>query len=201
MKKQWLAIAALACLGVAQAQTSNSPSRPGFGEQGWSLVPGTRDGYVGLNLGRPDHDLSCPALFDCDDPELGAHLYTGGFANDWLGAEVGYVWLGRSDRAGGRTRAQGLNLGVVLRAPLGRASVYAKGGATYGRTRVTADLLSGVDSGARSSWGPAYGAGVGFDLGTRSSVVLEWMRHEMKFPGVGGRRDVDMTSIGYVHRF
>jgi OOP family OmpA-OmpF porin len=192
MKKHWLAIVALTCMGVAQAQTPTP--------QGWSLVPGTRDGYVGLNLGRPDHDLACPALFDCDDPELGAHLYTGGFANDWLGAEVGYVWLGRSDRAGGRTRAQGLNLGLVLRAPLGRASVYAKGGATYGRTRVTADLLSGVDSGARSGWGPAYGAGVGFDLGTRSSVVLEWMRHEMKFPGTG-RRDVDMTSIGYVHRF
>jgi OOP family OmpA-OmpF porin len=191
--KHCSALAAVACAASVQAQTGSQPS-------GWSLMPGTRSGYVGLNIGKPDHDRACVAGFRCDDPDAGAHVYSGGFFNDWVGAEVGYVWLGRADRAGGSSRAEGLNLGLVLRAPLGRASAFAKAGTTYGRTRVSADLLSGVESGRKSGWGPAYGAGVGLDFGTRSSVVLEWMRHEMKFPGTG-RRDVDMTSLGYVHRF
>jgi OOP family OmpA-OmpF porin len=192
----WIVLAALAGAAAGAQAQSSTASQP----TGWSLMPGTRSGYVGLNIGKPDHGLSCVAGFDCDDPNAGAYVYTGGFFNDWVGAEVGYAWLGRTDRAGGRSRAEGINLSLVLRAPLGRASVFAKGGTTYGRTRVSADLLSGVESGSKSSWGPAYGVGVGYDFGTRSSVVLEWMRHEMKFPGTG-RRDVEMTGIGYVHRF
>lgn len=69
-----------------------------------------------------------------------------------------------------------------------------------GRTEVSASVLSGIPTGKESGWEGSYGAGVGFDLSPRSSIVLEWARHELRFAGVG-KREIDTTSIGYVHRF
>jgi opacity protein-like surface antigen len=108
--------------------------------------------------------------------------------------------LGRADRAGGRTRAHGLNLSLLARVPIGPVNVFAKGGATYGRTEVSSDLLSGVSAGKGRGTGAAYGAGIGYDFGRNSSVVLEYGRHQFHFAGVG-RKPVELTSIGYVHRF
>ena len=172
-----------------------------YNRDAWSLLPGTRRGYVGINLGKPDYRLgSGTGLFDNDDPDAGLHVYTGGLFNDWLGAEVGYLNMGKADRGGGTTRAQGLNLSLVARAPIGQFSVFGKVGATYGRTKVSADLLSGLDEGSASGWGRSYGAGVGFDFTPSSGLVVEWARHRFRFAG-DGRDDVDMTSIGYIHRF
>lgn len=169
---------------------------------GYSLLPYTRRGYIGLNLGKPEFNSGCgtPLLFNCEDPDVGGYLYTGGLINDWFGAEVGYLYTGDADRAGGRTSAQGLNLSLVLRAPLGAFNLFAKGGAMYAQTRVSADLLSGVTDGKRRDWAGTYGVGAGFDFTPNAGVVLEWSRYRLRFPG-GERNDVDMTSLGYVHRF
>jgi OmpA-OmpF porin, OOP family len=168
--------------------------------EGWSMLPYTRRGYVGINVGRPDYDLYCRGGFKCDDPSVGASVYTGGYFNDWIGAEVGYIWLGRADQNGGRTRAEAVNASLVARAPLGPISVHAKVGALYGRTRVSADALSVVPTGKETDWGAVYGVGASWDFAPNSSVVLEWMRHDLKFPE-RGRHDVDMASVGYVFRF
>lgn len=188
---------------VAQSGSGMSGSGSAYArDDAYSLLPYTRRGYFGINLGKPEFNSSCgTGLYSCDDPSTGVSIYTGGLFNDWVGMELGYMNTGKADRAGGTTRAQGVNVSLVLRAPLGAFNVFAKGGAIYGQTKVSSDLLSGVPEGKRRGWGGSYGAGVGFDFTPTSGVVLEWSRNEFRFPGRDGREDVDTTSLGYVHRF
>lgn len=174
----------------------------GYSDDAYSLLPFTRRGYVGLNLGKPEFDTDCgTGGFSCDDPSVGGYLYTGGLLNDWLGAEVGYLYTGDADRAGGRTKAQGLNLQVLLRAPIGPLNGFVKAGGMYAQTDVSADPSSGVPTGRRRGWAPTYGAGLGFDITPRHGVVLEWSRAELRFPGVGPRQNLDTTSLGYKFMF
>lgn len=188
--------------GTTAGTMSSGPgvAASAYGGGDYSLLPWTRRGYVGLSIGKPEFQGSCGSGFGCDDADARVHLYTGGFVNDWLGAEIGYQHEGEMDRAGGQTRAEGINLSLVLHAPLGQFHVYGKLGGLWGRTKVSADPLAGVATGKETDWGEAYGVGVGFDFTPNSGVVLEWARNRYRFPG-GGREDIDATSLGYVYRF
>lgn len=193
---------AAAQTGPQRDTTAGAMSRgASAGDDRWSLLPYTRRGYVGINVGRPEFDVPCGAGgFSCDDPEAGVYVYTGGLVNDLFGLEVGYLNSGRAERAGGRTRAQGLNLSAVLRLQSGGFNAFAKGGAIYGQTRVSVGFGSDQAAGVRRGWGGSYGFGLGYDFTPNAGIVAEWSRHEFRFPGTG-RRDMDMTSLGYVHRF
>jgi hypothetical protein len=189
---------------IAQAGGSTTATTPTTGPRndgGYSLIPYSTGGYLGLNVGRPDYDLGCGlGGLSCSDGSTSFNLYTGGMFNQYLGAEIGYVNLGKMRRGGGTSKAQGVNLSLVGRLPLGAFNVFGKLGTTYGRTEVTATPLSGIATGKASGWAGSYGAGVGYDLSPRSSIVLEWARYDMRFVGVG-KREVNTTSLGYVHRF
>lgn len=188
----------LAC--SAQAQSSQSSSMPAGSSGSFSLIPYATNGYFGVNVGKPEWDLPCVGLFECSESDTSYNLYTGGMFNPYLGAEVGYVNFGRFERAGGRTRAHGLNLSVVGQLPLGGLTLFAKAGAMYGETKVTASPLSGLATGKDRGWERSYGAGAAFNLSPRSAVVLEWNRYDLNFVG-SGRNDIKTTSLGYVHRF
>jgi OmpA-OmpF porin, OOP family len=192
-----LRAATVAALTVSAALAAHAQQRG----SGMSVLPYTQQGYVGLNLGAADYSTRCGgSAYSCDNPDVALHLYTGGMFNEWLGVELGYVNTGSADRAGGRAKAQGANISLLARVPVGPLQLFAKGGTTYGRTRVSADALSGVPTGKASGWGGSFGAGVGYDFGTHSTVVAEWNRTEYRFAGVG-RKPVETTSIGYVWRF
>jgi hypothetical protein len=183
--------------GAAGAQTMSTGATQGSP----SLLPYTQRGYVGINVGRPDFRTSCGiGPYGCKNSDVGIHVYTGGLFNDFFGVEVGYLNSGRAGRAGGRTHAHGLNVSAILRAESGAFNVFAKAGATYGQTRVSTGPLSDVTSGRTRGWGGSHGLGLGYDFRPDAGVVLEWSRHEFRFPGTG-RRNVDMTSLGYVRRF
>lgn len=168
---------------------------------GYSLLPYTRRGYFGINLGKGEYDLPCgTGGYDCDDPDASVYLYTGGMFNDFFGAELGYLYGGSADRAGGRTRSHGLRLSAVLRAQFDHFNLFLKGGGIYGQTRVSTGALSDQVAGRSRGWGGSYGGGVGFDFTRNSGIVLEWARNEFRVPGLG-RQDFDTTSIGYVYRF
>lgn len=193
---------ALPAVTLVHAQSSGTGSSQSAWDSGsdYSLLPWTQRGYVGLNIGKPDYKGDCPAGFSCDDADARAHLYTGGFVNDWLGAELGYQYEGKADRAGGSMRAEGINLSLVLHAPLGQFHLYGKVGGLYGRTKVSADALSGVATGKETGWGASYALGAGFDFTPSSGVVLEVTRNRYRFPG-DVRENIDSANIGYVHRF
>ncbi len=194
---------------VRVAQSSSVVNNPGqrsnniSGSSGdYSLLPYTRRGYVGVNLGRPDFSLSCGGGgLACDDPNVAGKVYTGGMFNDFLGLEVGYLNMGGADRAGGKTRAHGANISLVGRLPVASSfSLFGKVGTTYGRTKVSTQPLSGIEGGKDRGWGASYGAGLSYDLNAKSSIVLEWESHDFHFAGEG-REAVRNTSLGYVHRF
>lgn len=167
----------------------------------YSVIPYSTNGYIGINLGKPDWDVSCGnGAFGCSDSSTSLGIYTGGMFNQYFGAEIGYVNFGRADRGGGRSRADGVNFSLVGRLPLGAFDLFAKIGTLYGRTDVTASPLSGLATGKDSGWEGSVGAGVGFNLSPKSAVVLEWNRYDLNFAGAG-RRNINTTSIGYVHRF
>ncbi|MFO1338471.1 MAG: hypothetical protein U1F53_09565 [Burkholderiaceae bacterium] len=198
-----LAAAALcAALGPAAAQSGGYGSTGPADNNAYSVLPYTQRGYVGLNLGQGHLDLGCGSgLYRCEkNSDLSMSLYTGGMFNDWVGLEFGYFHAGQVERAGGHSDAQGLDLRLVGRWQAGSFNVFVKGGVVYGRTRVTAAALSGVDDGRVWSAGPAYGAGLGFDFNRHSGVVLEWSRDRLKFPSTD-RENVDGASLGYVYKF
>ena len=201
-----LLLAGLSQTLQAQTTTTTNPppstSREAASNEGYSILPYTRKGYAGINLGRPDYRGACAAgNVGCDNPSVMGKVYTGGMFNDYLGLELGYLHMGRAERAGSRSDAQGLNLSLMGRVPFGTAfSGFAKVGATYGRTHLGAAPPYRLNEASESGWGRSYGAGVGYDLSRQSTVVLEWERHQFRFADIG-RHDVDATSIGYQHRF
>jgi len=118
-----------------------------------------------------------------------------------VGLEFGYLYMGDARRAGGTTRAQGLNLSVVGRVPLGTsAGFFGKLGTTYGHTHTSAVAGTGVASGTENGFGVSYGVGLSYDITPRMTAVVGWDSHDLRFAG-GGRDPVRMTSIGLQFRY
>lgn len=185
-----------------QPQSQPRSSASSSSDERYSMLPFTRRGYLGMNLGQAEFDTACgTGGFACESSKISGYFYTGGLFNDWLGAELGYLNSGKADRAGGRTRAEGVGLSLLLRAPMGPFSAFVKGGGMYAQTRVSAGAGSDVVPGKRRSWAPTYGGGLGYDVTPNHGVVVEWSRARMRFPGGDERRNVDTTSVGYVYRF
>ena len=197
-----LALAAAAAHAQQQTPAPQPRTTARASDDSYSMLPYTRRGYLGINLGQSAFDTACGAGgYACEDSKISGYFYTGGFFNDWVGAELGYLNSGKADRAGGRTRAEGVGLSLVLRTGMGPFSAFLKGGGMYAQTRVSAGAVSDVAVGKRRGWAPSYGGGVGYDLTPNHGVVLEWSRARLRFPGSDDRRDVDTTSVGYVYRF
>lgn len=198
-----IALAAQAPLPAAAQPTSRATAGSGLSPTGGdSWLPLTRRGWVGIHLGRSDYsDARCGiGSLTCDDNGFAGRISTGGMFSDHFGVELGYLNLGSADRAGGKTRAQGLNASLLAKLPVDRFSVFAKGGVTYGRTRVSSVAGSGVFAGKDDGFGKSYGVGAGYELGASSTVVLEWERHDLRFAG-DSKRQVDALTLGYQHRF
>lgn len=185
-----LAIAALAGATVAQAQSSN-----------YSLyAPGAS--YAGLNAGKSDFSLgSGIGNFTSDKRDTVYSIYAGSYFNPNLGLELGYTNLGKINRAGGNTKAEGANLSLVGKLPLGPSfNLLGKLGATYGRTDVSSAPGSGVVSGNESGFGVSYGLGAEYSFNPNWSAVLQYDAYDLKFPG-SGRERVSSATAGLRYRF
>ena len=150
-----LALAALTAAALpAAAQSSNA--------SGSSMMPGMSRGYMGINLGKSDFRAGCgTGAFGCEDSDTAGSIYFGSMFRDNLGAELGYVNMGRVSRGGGDTKAHGLNLSLVGKAPLTPAfSLLGKVGTTYGRTRTSgaSDAASPRETASSAALEAAYTA-------------------------------------------
>jgi opacity protein-like surface antigen len=197
------ALAPLAAVAQTSTGSSTTTGTRGLGSTeaaSYSLIPSTSRGYIGANLGRPEIDGRCTAGFACDDANIGGKIYTGGSWNEILGAELGYINFGTSDRNGGEVSAQGANFSLVGNIPIVDVfNVFAKVGVTYAWTETTAAAITGVRTGDEDDFGLSYGAGIGFDLTNNFEVVAEWERHKLRF--VGGRENADLVSLGVKYKF
>lgn len=195
----FLSLGFFAAAAGAVPVLAQSGSEPSARAGSW---PGSGHGYLGLNLGRSQYRVGCGlATFGCDSADNAFHLYAGTRVGNFWGVEAGLLDMGRMARGGGRTRAQGLNLSLVGRAPLGASwSLFGKLGTTYGRTETSAVAGSGVAAGSETGFGLSYGGGLSYDLTPRLSATLGWDSHDFRFAG-GGRDPVRATSLGLQYRY
>lgn len=197
-----LAATALASGVTAQAQTSSTGGMSGSGSSGSSwYVPNSA--YIGFNAGQSNYRQGCGlGAFNCGSKHNSAYsIYGGSMFSNNFGLELGYLDMGTVQRAGGDTRAHGINLSLVGKLPLSQAwGLFGKVGTTYGRTTVSSVPASGVASGSESGFGLSVGAGVSYDFTEQWSAVLQWDRHDFKFAGAG-RENVNATTLGVKYRF
>jgi OOP family OmpA-OmpF porin len=198
-----LCVAAAAWIGLpAMAQSPAGAPAPQAGSSGFSMMPGKGRGYVGLSLGRSRYSAPCGATsFNCDSTDNSVQISAGGMLGNFWGVELAYLDMGRIARGGGSTRARGLNLSVLGKAPVWQSvGVFGKLGTTYGRTETSANPASGVAAGSERGFGLSYGAGVSYDFTPQLSATLAWDSHDFRFAG-GGRDPVRSTSLGLQYRY
>lgn len=195
--------------GVYNASSStpvafDPPAAGARSNDGYSWLPYTTRGYVGISAGQAElGDMACAPLYGCDDSSDRAFkVYTGGMFNDNFGIELAYFNTGNIDRSGGRVRAHGGNLSLIAQAPLGNmAAVYAKIGGTYAWTKTSVGPLAiGAPSGDESDAGPSYGVGVRVNASRNWAFVLEWERHSLNFAG-DDKNGTKLTTLGVQYRF
>ncbi len=187
----------LASLFVAAASLAAAT-----GAQAQSILPGASSSYIGLNAGQSDFSLdNGTGIFGSDRHDTAYSIYVGSYFNYNFGFEVGYTDFGSVSRAGGRTKADGINLSLVGKLPLGESfNLLGKLGTTYGRTDVSSAAGSGIAAGSESDFGWSYGVGAEFTFNPKWSAVLQYDEHDLKFAG-GGRDRVSATSLGVRYRF
>ncbi|MBC7611149.1 MAG: outer membrane beta-barrel protein [Polaromonas sp.] len=162
--------------------------------------PGSR--YIGFNAGKSNFKLNNGlGAFPSDSKDTSYSLYGGSYFNKNFGLELGYTDFGRVARAGGTTRANGINLSAVGRLPLSPSfNVLGKLGTTYGHTDVSAAPASGVTSGSERGFGVSYGLGAEYAFTPAVSAVLQYDEHKLRFVNAG-RDTVGTTSVGLRYNF
>lgn len=188
-----LAVASMTMAAGVQAQTNSSTGRGLY-------APGAS--YIGFNAGRSSFSNlgNGTGLFGSSNRDTSYSLSGGTYFNDNLGVELGYTALGRVNRAGGTTDAEGINVGLVGKAPLNEQfNLLGRIGTTYGRSNVSSAPGSGVASGRASGFGLSYGVGAEYAFNTNWSAVLQYDVYNINF--AGGRSRVNNTSAGLRYRF
>jgi len=190
------ALLAASC-GSALAQAYNTASTNRA-----SYLPYTTAGYVGLSVGQSKYKVGAGSgNFNYDDKDTAFKLYGGGMFNQNLGVELGYVNFGEISRAGGDTKAQGVNLSLVAKAPIGeRFDVFGKVGTTYGWTKTSSSALSGVPGGKENGFGLSYGLGASYYFTPQIAGTLEYESHDFKFAGTGKDR-VQAVTVGVRYNY
>lgn len=199
MKKTAIAIAvALAGFAtVAQAAPKDNTWYTGA-KLGWSQYHDT--GYYGnsyTNNDGPTHES-----------QLGAGAFGGYQANQYLGFELGYDWLGRMPYKGnnvnGAFKAQGIQLAAKLSYPImDDLDVYTRLGGMVWRADSTQNnngiRISDHDTGVS----PLAAVGVEYALTKNWATRLDyqWVNNIGDANTVGTRPDNGMLSLGVSYRF
>ncbi len=191
----WIGIAAAAAWpALGAAQTAESSVIGAWPDR-------TQASPLGLNLSRIRYALPCSlGSFLCSDETRSAALPGHAARSDRWAVEMGYVQLGRLERSGGAARAEGLNVSLVGKVPVGASwGVFGKLGTTWGRTDTTALAAGTSASGNESGLGVSYGAGVSWALSPHATATLGWESYDFRF--AGGRDPVRTTSLGLQWRY
>lgn len=189
-------MAVLLAAAGAQAQSSTSGASSPY------AIYGAGNSYLGLNAGQSNFSMgNGTGLYGADKYDLAYSVYAGSYFNQNFGFELGYIDFGGVNRAGGKTKADGINLSVVGRLPIGSSfNLLGKLGTTYGRTDVTSGAGSGITAGTEKEFGWAYGLGAEYTFHPQWSAVLQYEEHDLKFAG-GDRDRISATSLGLRYRF
>jgi len=196
MTSLFVAAAALAAVTGAQAQSSGSGSSSGY------AMYGSGNSYIGLNAGRSDFMVGNGiGIFNHDQGDTAYNIYAGSYFSKNFGFEFGYTNFGTVNRAGGSTKADGLNLSLVGKMPVGASfNLLGKIGTTYGRTDVSSAAGSGVVAGSDSGFDWSYGVGAEYAFNPQWSAVVQYDEHYLKFAG-SARDRISATTLGARYHF
>lgn len=207
-----LRVAQLACAlalsapAWAQVATDSAPmadtgtAGASAGSSGSLWTPGSGRTMLGLNAGQSNFRVPCGSIYTCDDTDRYWSLYGRSMASDYWGTELAYIDMGRMERAGGTTRAYGLNVSLVGTVPIAQSlGLFGKLGALYGRSRTSTAAGADIAGGSENGFGLSLGAGLSWDFSSKMSAVLEWDRYDFHFRS--GRDPVHTTSIGLQYKF
>src|SRR6185437_53119 len=191
-------IPALAAVALGFAATN------AFAQQDDYRAPWRGDfwGTLGVSGGESKFRNDCRStdVFKCDHRDSAWKVYAGGNFNRITGLEFGYTDFGRIAASGGQTRAWAANVSLTAGVPIGqRFDVFAKGGGIYGRTDVSADPSTLLDTGHKAGWGYTYGVGAAFAITPQWQIRADWDRYNLDF--IGGSKDIDLASAGVQFRF
>lgn len=202
MKTRHVILGATFAAGMAFSAFAQTPATGSGPDGSRSYLPSAGRGYVGLSLGRSRYSAPCGATsFNCDSTDNSVQISAGSMLGNFWGVELAYIDMGRISRGGGTTKAQGLNLSLVGKAPIWQSlGLFGKVGTTYGRTETSALLGSGVNNGSDRGFGLSYGAGVSYDFTPQLSATFGWDSHDFRFAG-SGRDAVRATSLGLQYKY
>jgi hypothetical protein len=163
-------------------------------------APGTS--YVELGIGKSDYSLGNGiGVFGSDQGDTSYSVRAGSYFNNNMGLEVGYTNFGTINRAGGTTKAQGINLSLLGKMPLNaNFNLLGKIGTTYSYTDVSSNPASGVVAGSANGFGLSYGVGAEYVFSPQWSGVLQYESQDLKFAGDHNDR-VGVTSLSARYRF
>jgi hypothetical protein len=187
-----LLAAGLLLCGTQMAMAQSAAT--GMGSMG-SMGPG----YVGLSGGPSDFSRQGGGngLFSREDHDTAYSLAMGNyFLSPNLGMELGYTNFGEVSRGGGNTKAEGINISLIGKLPMGaNFNLLGKLGTTYGHTDVSSQPLSGVTGGSESGFDWSYGVGAELVINPQWSALLQYDEHYMKFAGTSADR-LTTTTLG-----
>ena len=184
--------------GEPMNEASTSGASAGSSSSMWTPRSGRT--LLGLNAGQSNFRVPCGSVYTCDDTDRYWSVYGRSMANDFWGTELGYINMGRMDRAGGTTRAYGLNMSLVGTMPIAqRLGLFGKVGALYGRSRTSTASDADITGGSENGFGLSLGAGLSWDFSPQMSAVLGWDRYDFHFRS--GRDAVHTTSLGLQYKF
>ncbi|GAA3591310.1 MULTISPECIES: porin OmpA [Gibbsiella] len=202
MKKTAIALAvALAGFAtVAQAAPKDDTWYTGA-KLGWSQYHDTGfygNGYDNRIGNGPTHEN-----------QLGAGAFLGYQANQYLGFELGYDWLGRMPYKGsvnnGAFKAQGVQLAAKLSYPItDELDVYTRLGGMVWRADSKANYANGTRlSNHDTGVSPLAAVGVEYALTKNWATRLDyqWVNNIGDAGTVGARPDNSMLSLGVAYRF
>ena len=139
--------------------------------------------YVGLNAGPSDYSSvnSNSGYSNSNTNTAYSLMYGNYFISPNVGAEVGYTNFGDISRNGGTTKAEGINLSLIGKLPLGQNfNLLGKLGTTYGHTQLSAGSPS-IQQGSQTGFDWSYGVGAELAFSPQVSGVLQFDQHNMKF--------------------
>ena len=195
-----LFVAAASLFIAAGAQAQNATP---YSSSGGSMY-GMGRSYIGVNVGQSDFSRvnNGTGLFSTDRNTTDYSIYAGNyFNNSNLGLELGYTDFGSISRAGGRTKADGINLSLIGRMPMsGAFNLLGKVGALYGRTDVSSAAGSGITASSETGFDWTYGLGLEYAFNPKWSGVLQYDENFLKFSNTGRDR-ITAVSLGIRHRF
>lgn len=183
-------LAAAVLLGAAPFASAQSSPAP---------MMGNGASYIGLSGGSADFSRmnGSNGVYHNGDHDNAWNLAAGSyFINPNVGMELGYTNFGSIERAGGNTKAEGINISLIGKLPVGTSlNLLGKVGTTWGHTEVSTNPASGVQSGSESGFDWSYGVGAELVINPQWSAVVQYDENYMKFAGQSSQR-VTTTTIG-----